>query len=96
MVQGLYYHKKNGSSITKNHDPKMCKKIIDFLRSKKNKQDQLDGILLNIFPQEIDKTSKKILQNLGYLISHGIVEEFENFDGRRLFKIIDDDHSQNI
>ena len=68
----------------------MCKKIIEYLHLKKNKEDNLDGILLGLFPEEINAISKQILKNLGYLISTGVIKESKDERGKSFYRIIDD------
>jgi len=57
---------------------------------KKDRKDDLDGILLGVFEKEIERLSKTTLQNIGYLISMGIIEEEKNGDGTVWYKIAND------
>lgn len=62
--------------------------------AKKDRKDDLDGILLGVFEKEIERLSKTTLQNIGYLISMGIIEEERNGDGTGWFRMTAD--SQEI
>jgi predicted transcriptional regulator with HTH domain len=71
-------------------DKNICRKILEYLMAKKDYRDDLDGILLGVYEQEIERLSKTTLQNLGYLISIGIIEEEKNGDGSGWYKITAD------
>lgn len=58
--------------------------------AKKDHRDDLDGILLGVFEKEIERLSKTTLQNIGYLISIGVIREEKNGDGALWYKIADD------
>jgi hypothetical protein len=71
-------------------DKNICRKIVEYLMAKKDHKDDLDGILLGVFEKEIEHLSKTTLQNLGHLISTGIIEEEKNGDGAGWYKITGD------
>jgi hypothetical protein len=71
-------------------DKNICRKILEYLMAKKDYRDDLDGILLGVYEQEIERLSKTTLQNLGYLVSIGIIKEDKNGDGTVWYKISDD------
>lgn len=62
--------------------------------AKQDHKDDLDGILLGVFEKEIERLSRTTLQNIGYLISIGIIEEEKNGDGTGWYRMTDD--SQKI
>ena len=58
--------------------------------AKKDHRDDLNGILLGVFEREIERLSKTAVQNLGHLISIGIITEEKNGDGTVWYKVADD------
>lgn len=62
--------------------------------AKQDHKDDLDGILLGVFEKEIERISRTTLQNIGYLITMGIIEEEKNGDGTGWYRVTDD--SQKI
>lgn len=70
------------------YNKNMCNKIIEYLRTKAERQDSLEGIILGLFPEEIDIIYEKILNNLHYLISEEILIEEKNKKGRSVYKIV--------
>ena len=66
----------------------MCKKIVEYLHSKVEKQDSLEGIILGLFPEEINMISEKILKNITYLISKEIICELKDKQGKSYYKIV--------
>lgn len=58
------------------------------LKSKVDHRDNLDGILLGIYEQEIQRLSNRIFRNLGYLISIGAIVEVQNAEGSTYYKLL--------
>lgn len=75
---------------TKTPNPFICNKILNYLRLKIDAKDSLDGILLGLFPDEIDNISKEILNNLEYLISIGKIQSYRNGEDTGIYKIVKD------
>jgi len=80
----------NSNNLTSGLDKNICKKILEYLMAKQDHKDDLDGILLGVFEREIERLSRTTLQNIGYLISMGIIEEEKNGDGTGWYKITGD------
>ena len=79
---------------TANFNKHICQKILTYLRSKLDKKDSLDGILLGIYEDEIRKLSNVIFKNLGYLISIGVIQEVEGPDQKICYRLMET--SKNI
>jgi len=75
----------------KSYNPEICNKIIDYLYLKADGKDNLSGLLLGLFPDEIDKISKDILKNLNYLISIGKIQFYRDKTNKTYYRIIRDD-----
>lgn len=73
-----------------------CSRIIEYLNSRNDKADDLDGILLTIFQEDWRKYQKELLQSLGQLISTNIVEEVITQKGDRLYRLIQKDTSDGL
>jgi len=75
--------------ITAAFNKNICRRILTHLKSKVDHRDNLDGILLGIYEQEIQRLSNRIFRNLGYLISIGTIVEVQNADGSTYYRLID-------
>lgn len=84
----------NSNNLSSDFDKNVCKKILEYLMAKQDHKDDLDGILLGVFEKEIERISRTTLQNIGYLITMGIIEEEKNGDGTGWYRVTDD--SQKI
>jgi hypothetical protein len=84
--------KKLENFQTKTHNPYLCNRIITHLHLKNDKKDSLDGILLGLFPGEIDKISNEILRNLSYLVSIGKVQSYKDSEDKGIYRIIKDNY----
>ena len=64
----------------------LSQEIIKYLNSKEGKRDDLDGIVIAIYENEIKNLTKKIMNELAMLLAKGIITEFKNHDGKNWFK----------
>jgi hypothetical protein len=77
------------ANMTDSFDPLICNKIINYLVLKDDKKDCLEGILLGLFPNEIDKLAQEILLNLNYLISIGKIQPYSDGTDKGFFKVLE-------
>jgi len=63
-------------------------KIIEHLMSKENYQDDLSGLVLDIYAKEMKQLSDKIIKHIAGLEDQGIIEEFKDDKGRKFFKLL--------
>ena len=71
----------------KKNDTYIQKKIIEYLLSKQDFKDDLDGIILTIMDSELYNLKDIILENLSYLITKLIVTEYVDSYGKRVYQL---------
>ena len=65
----------------------LSQEIIKYLNSKDGKSDDLDGIVIAIYENEIKNLTEKIMNELAMLLAKGIITEFKNHDRKNWFKL---------
>ena len=78
-----------GISLKKGDSIDMTQKIIDHLLSANGKKDDLKGLTLALYNEEMKNLSEVITRTLSQLISKGIIKQVKNHNGRSYFKLSD-------
>ena len=63
-------------------------KIIEHLMSKENMQDDLSGLVLDIYAKEMKQLSEKIIKHLAGLKENGIIIEHKDEKGNLYYKLL--------
>ena len=63
-------------------------KIIDHLKLKDDKQDDLNGIILAIYESEIKKLHSEVIQTLSLMIKKSIIDEFKDSNRKTYYRLI--------
>ncbi len=61
----------------------MSDRIIKYLLDKKDHQDDLEGITLFVYENEVKELSGEVMNAIGILLSKGLLKECENSDGKK-------------
>jgi hypothetical protein len=64
----------------------ICEKIVQYLLTKEDHMENLDSLLIALYDDEIKQISDEILNSIKYLISQGVLEEF-NTSGDLKFRL---------
>jgi len=75
---------------TQKYNEQICQIILNHLQVKKDHQESLDGLILEIYNTEIKKLSQEIIKNLTYLMSNGYITETVDASGKKQYKLIMD------
>ena len=62
-------------------------KIIDHLKLKEKKRDDLNGIILAIYESEIKNLHYKVAQTLANMIRKRIIDEFKDSNGKTYYRL---------
>ena len=62
--------------------------IIKYLSDKKDHQDNLEGITLFVYENEVKELSGQVMNAIGDLLSKGLLKELENSDGRKSYQLL--------
>ena len=73
--------------MTSHKNKDLPERIIEHLRLKKETGDDLDGIALAIYQNEMKGLSDSIINNLSDLIESGKIKEFCSKNGKRYYKL---------
>jgi hypothetical protein len=76
--------------VTIQQNKNIRNRIIEYLSARKDKRDELNGLLLAVFGQEIENLTKEILRNVGDLVSEGIIKEEKEKQGEIYYKLVDE------
>lgn len=63
-------------------------KIIEHLMSKENMQDDISGLVLDIYEKEMKQLSEKIIKHLSELKEKGIITEYKDGKGKQYYKLL--------
>ena len=66
----------------------VAQRIIEHLKLKNYRGDDLDGITIAIYDQEMKVLSRQIVKDLAELITEGIISETMDQDGKRRYKLV--------
>lgn len=63
-------------------DQEICKLIVNHLSQQHKVKENLNSIILNVIDSECGRLGERIIQNISYLMSIRVIEEFEHVDER--------------
>lgn len=89
----FHIHNNLRDFVTDRYNKNICTQIIKYLSGRNEKQGDLNDLLLAVYGQEIDKLTKEILRNVGYLISQGIIKEEKVSNGEIFYRVVDEDRT---
>jgi hypothetical protein len=77
---------------TKINQKNLSDRIIRHLLDKNDHKDDLSGITLFIYENEVKELSGEVMNSIGILLSKGLIKEAESSTGKKYY-LLSDNHS---